>query len=63
MKIEYPIINESLEISKQQIKSKLTPATSKDDGHYKLRIDPFISVSIAESLILQNNRLDKSIRI
>ena len=63
MKVEYPIINQSLEIAKQQIKSELAPKTSKEDGNYKLRIDPFIPVSVAESLILQNNKLDKSIRI
>ena len=63
MKIEYPVLNQSLEIAKQQIQSELAPKTSKEDGHYQLRIDPFIPVSIAESLILQNNRLDKSIRI
>ena len=63
MKIEYPILNQSLEIAKREIQSELTPKTSKEDGHYKLRIDPFIPVSVAESLILQNNRLDKSIRI
>lgn len=63
MKIEYPIINQSLEIAKQQIKSELSPVTQKEDNAYNLRIDPFIPVSIAESLILQNNKLDKSIRI
>ena len=63
MKIEYPVINQSLEIAKQQIQSELTPVTTKEKGVYNLRIDPFIPVSIAESLILQNNKLDKSIRI
>lgn len=63
MKIEYPVLNQSLEIAKSQIKSELSPVTQKEDGHYKLRIDPFVPCSIAESLILQNNRLDKSIRI
>ena len=63
MKVEYPVINQSLEIAKQQIKSELAPKTSKEDGVYKLRIDPFVPVSVAESLILQNNKLDKSIRI
>ena len=63
MKIEYPVINESLEIAKQQIKSELAPVTTKEEGVYNLRIDPFIPVSVAESLILQNNKLDKSIRI
>lgn len=63
MKIEYPVMNTSLEVVKQQIKSELSPQTEKDDGHYKLRIDPFIPVLTAESLILQSNRLDKSIRI
>ena len=63
MKIDYPIINQSLEIAKQQIQSELAPKTSKEEGTYKLRIDPFIPVATAESLILQNNKLDKSIRI
>ena len=63
MKVEYPIINQSLEIAKQQIKSELAPVTQKEDATYKLRIDPFIPVRVAESLILQNNKLDKSIRI
>ncbi len=63
MKIEYPVINQSLQIAKHQIQSELAPVTSKEDGHYKLRIDPFVPVSVAESLILQNNKLDKSIRI
>lgn len=63
MKIEYPLLNSSLDIAKRQIQSELTPTTQKEDGHYKLRIDPVVPVSIAESLILQNNKLDKSIRI
>ena len=64
MKIEYPVLNESLEIAKRQIQSELSPVTTKQtDNAYELRIDPFIPVRIAESLILQNNRLDKSIRI
>lgn len=63
MKVEYPVINQSLEFAKRQIQSELAPKTSKEDGHYKLRIDPFVPVSVAESLILQNNKLDKSIRI
>ena len=63
MKIEYPVINQSLQVAKQQIQSELAPKTSKEDGHYKLRIDPIVPVAIAESLILQNNKLDKSIRI
>ena len=63
MKIEYPVLNQSLEIAKQQIKSELAPVTTKEEGVYNLRIDPFIPVSVAESLILQNNKLDKSIRI
>ena len=63
MKIEYPVINQSLEVAKQQIQSELAPQTSKEDGHYKLRIDPIVPVTVAESLILQNNKLDKSIRI
>lgn len=63
MKVEYPVLNKSLDIAKRQIQSELAPVTSKEDGHYKLRIDPFVPVTVAESLILQNNKLDKSIRI
>lgn len=63
MKVEYPVLNQSLTIAKQQIQSELAPVTSKEDGHYKLRIDPFVPVTVAESLILQNTKLDKSIRI
>ena len=64
MKIQYPVINQSLEIAKRQIQSELSPTTTKQtDNAYELRIDPVIPVRIAESLILQNNRLDKSIRI
>ena len=41
----------------------IAPKTSKEDEKYKYRIDPLVPVSIAQNLILQNNRLDKSIRI
>ena len=41
----------------------IAPKTSKEDAKYKYRIDPIASVSIAQNLILQNNRLDKAIHI
>ena len=41
----------------------IAPKTSKEDEKYKYRIDPLVPVSIAQNLILQNNRLDKAIRI
>ena len=47
MKIEYPVLNQSLEIAKQQIKSELAPVTTKEEGVYNLRIDPFIPVRVA----------------
>ena len=63
MKINYTSLNSSLEINKQQIQSSIAPKTSKEDRDYKYRVDPIVPVSIAQNLILQNNRLDKSIRI
>ena len=36
----------------------IAPKTSKEDEKYKYRIDPLVPVSIAQNLILQNNRLD-----
>lgn len=41
----------------------IAPKTTKEDKDYKYRIDPIVSVNIAQNLILQNNRLDKAIRI
>lgn len=63
MKINYSTLNESLTIDKRQIQLSIAPKTSKEDRDYKYRIDPIVPVSIAQNLILQNNRLDKSIRI
>lgn len=63
MKINYSTLNESLKIDKRQIQLSIAPKTSKEDRDYKYRIDPIVPVSIAQNLILQNNRLDKSIRI
>ena len=63
MKINYSTLNESLKIDKRQIQLSIAPKTSKEDKDYKYRIDPIVPVSIAQNLILQNNRLDKSIRI
>ena len=63
MKINYTSLNNNLEINKRQIQSSIAPKTSKEDKDYKYRIDPIVPVSIAQNLILQNNRLDKSIRI
>ena len=62
MKINYTSLNSSLEINKRQIQMSISPKTSKEDAKYKYRIDPIVSVSIAQNLILQNNRLDKAIR-
>ena len=63
MKINYTSLNSSLEINKRQIQMSIAPKTSKEDNKYENRIDPIVSVDIAQNLILQNNRLDKSIRI
>ena len=56
-------INKQLEIIKRQIHDKLEPATTKEQQDYQNRLDSIILVLAAEKLILQNNRLDKSIRI
>ena len=63
MKINYSRLNDSLEINKQQIQLSIAPKTTKEDKDYKYRIDPIVPVGIAQNLILQNNRLDKAIRI
>lgn len=56
-------INKQLEIIKRQIHDKIEPATTKEQQDYQNRLDSIILVLAAEKLILQNNRLDKSIRI
>lgn len=63
MKINNTSLNSDLEINKRQIQMSITPKTSKKDTRHKYRIDPIVSVSIAQNLILQNNRLNKTIRI
>lgn len=63
MKINYSKLNSGLDINKRQIQLSIAPKTSKEDKDYKYRIDPIVPVGIAQNLILQNNRLDKSIRI
>ena len=63
MKINYSNINNTLSINKKQIQTSIAPKTRKEDKDYKYRIDPIVPVGIAQSLIMQNNRLDKAIRI
>lgn len=63
MKINYTPLNSSLDINKREIQMSIAPKTTKEDEKYQSRIDPIVSVSIAQNLILQNNRLDKAIRI
>ena len=63
MKINYTSLNSSLDINKKQIQLSIAPKTTKEDKNYKYRIDPIVPVSITQNLILQNNRLNKSIRI
>lgn len=63
MKINYTPINSSLDINKRQIQASIAPKTRKEDKDYKYKLYPLISVSISQNLILQNNKLDKSIRI
>ena len=63
MKINYTPLNNSLDINKRQIQMSIAPKTTKEDKEYHNRIDPIVSVTISQNLILQNNRLDKAIRI
>ena len=63
MKINYTPLNNSLDINKRQIQMSIAPKTTKEDKEYQNRIDPIVSVTISQNLILQNNRLDKAIRI
>lgn len=64
MKINYTEINPSLSINKAQIQQAISPETFKlDTEGFHSVIEPLIPVNIAKNLILQNNRLDKSIRI
>ncbi len=64
MKINGEIINNDLEINKIQIQQAISPATKKlDTSGFDTVIQPFIPVSVAQNLILQNTKLDKSIHI
>ena len=63
MKINYTPLNNSLDINKRQIQMSIAPKTTKEDKEYHNRIDPIVSVTISQNLILQNNRPDKAIRI
>ena len=63
MKVNFSRLNNGLEINKKQIKASIAPKTRKEDKDYKYKLYPLVSVSIAQNLILQNNKLDKSIRI
>lgn len=49
MKINYTSLNNNLEINKRQIQMSIAPKTSKEDNKYKYRIDPIVSVSIAQN--------------
>ena len=62
MKINYTPLNNSLDINKRQIQMSIAPKTTKEDKEYHNRIDPIVCNYI-QNLILQNNRLDKAIRI
>ena len=63
MKVNFSRLNNGLEINKKQIQASIAPKTRKEDKDYKYKLYPLVSVSIAQNLILQNNKLDKSIRI
>ena len=63
MKVNFSRLNNELEINKKQIQASIAPKTRKEDKDYKYKLYPLVSVSIAQNLILQNNKLDKSIRI
>ena len=63
MKVNFSRLNNGLEINKKQIQASIAPKTIKEDKDYKYKLYPLVSVSIAQNLILQNNKLDKSIRI
>ena len=63
MKVNFSRINNGLEINKKQIQASIAPKTRKEDKDYKYKLYPLVSVSIAQNLILQNNKLDKAIRI
>ncbi len=64
MKINYEKINPDLDINKSQIKEAISPKSSKlDTTGFTTVIQPIVPVNIAKNLILQNNRLDKCIRI
>ena len=64
MKINGEIINNSLEINKMQIQQAISPETKKlDTSGFSTVIQPLIPVNIAQNLILQNTKLDKSIHI
>ena len=64
MKINYEKINPDLDINKAQIKEAISPKSSKlDTTGFTTVIQPIVPVNIAKNLILQNNRLDKCIRI
>ena len=61
MKVNFSRLNNELEINKKQIQASIAPKTRKEDKDYKYNLYPLVSVSIAQNLILQNNKLDKSI--
>lgn len=63
MKVNFSRINNGLEINKKQIQASIAPKTRKEDKDYKYKLYSLVSVSIAQNLILQNNKLDKAIRI
>ena len=63
MKVNFSRLNNGLEINKKQIEASIAPKTRKEDKDYKYKLYPLISVSISQNLILQNNKLDKSILI
>lgn len=63
MKINYSNINNTLSINKKQIQASIAPKTRKEDKDYKYKLYPLINVGISQNLILQNNKLDKAIRI
>ena len=63
MKVNFSRLNNGLEINKKQIQASIAPKTRKEDKDYKYKLYPLVSVSIAQNLILQNNKLDKAIRI
>ena len=63
LKIDFPKINENLEVNKRQIQDSTQQTVKLDTSKYSYAIRPLVPVEFAKQLIQNNTNLEKCIRL